>query len=57
MKTIGVIPLIDYGRNSYWMIPGYLKGLQTVGALPVMLPVIESRSELQTVMEVCESGR
>ena len=54
MKTIGVIPLIDYGRNSYWMIPGYLKGLQTVGALPVMLPVIESRSELQTVMEVCD---
>ena len=41
MKTIGVIPLIDYGRKSYWMIPGYLNGLQTVGALPIMLPVIE----------------
>ena len=54
MKTIGVIPLIDYGRKSYWMIPGYLNGLQTVGALPIMLPVIESKRELQAVMEMCD---
>ena len=54
MKTIGVIPLIDYGRNSYWMIPGYLKGLQTAGALPVILPVIESLSEIQAIMEMCD---
>lgn len=54
MKTIGVIPLIDYGRKSYWMIPGYLTGLQTVGALPIMLPVIESKRELQAVMEMCD---
>ncbi|WP_294476686.1 gamma-glutamyl-gamma-aminobutyrate hydrolase family protein, partial [uncultured Ruminococcus sp.] len=54
MKTIGVIPLIDYGRKSYWMIPGYLTGLQSVGALPIMLPVIESEIELQAVMEMCD---
>ena len=54
MKTIGVIPLIDYGRNSYWMIPGYLKGLQTAGALPIILPVIERGREIQTVMEMCD---
>ena len=54
MKTIGVIPLIDYGRNSYWMIPGYLNGLQTVGALPIILPVINKTSAIQAVMEMCD---
>lgn len=54
MKKIGVIPLIDYSRNSYWMIPGYLNGLQTAGVFPIMLPVIESSKELQTIMEICD---
>ena len=54
MKTIGVIPLIDHGRNSYWMLPGYLKGLQAAGALPVMLPVIESVAELHAVADMCD---
>ncbi|WP_295154833.1 gamma-glutamyl-gamma-aminobutyrate hydrolase family protein [uncultured Ruminococcus sp.] len=54
MKTVGVIPLIDHGRNSYWMLPGYLKGLQEAGALPVMLPVIESVGELHAVADMCD---
>ena len=35
---IGVIPLIDEERDSYWMLPGYFDGIQAAGGIPVMLP-------------------
>ena len=54
MKTIGVIPLVDYNKNSYWIIPGYLKGLQSTGAMPVVLPIIEKTYEVEAVMDMCD---
>lgn len=36
---IGVIPLVDLQRESYWMLPGYFQGLEEAGAVPVMLPL------------------
>lgn len=36
--AIGVLPLYDEDKESYWMLPGYLDGLLEAGALPVMLP-------------------
>ncbi len=36
---IGVTPLYDEGRESYWMLPGYMKGIEEAGGIPVMLPL------------------
>ncbi len=36
---IGVVPLVDYERQSYWMLPGYMKALEEAGAIPVTLPL------------------
>lgn len=50
---IGVVPLLNYQKNHYWMVPGYLKGLQEAGAMPVMLPVITSVSEAEHLIALC----
>lgn len=36
---IGVLPLYDEHKESYWMLPGYMKGIEDAGGLPVMLPL------------------
>ncbi|MBR5932029.1 MAG: gamma-glutamyl-gamma-aminobutyrate hydrolase family protein [Lachnospiraceae bacterium] len=36
---IGVIPLVDIERNSFWMLPGYMNGIIAVGGMPIMLPL------------------
>ena len=36
---IGIIPLIDIERESYWMLPGYMKGIEEAGGTSVMLPL------------------
>ena len=51
---IGVIPLIDYERNSYWMIPGYMNGLIAAGAFPIILPVITDAESAETAVQTCD---
>lgn len=36
---IGVLPLYDAKRESYWMLPGYMEGIEAAGGIPVMLPL------------------
>ncbi len=36
---IGLIPLFDEGRDSYWMLPGYMTGISESGGIPIMLPL------------------
>lgn len=50
--TIGIIPLIDYQRNSYWMVPGYMEGIAQTGGLPVMLPVTGDK---ETIRQIADS--
>lgn len=38
---IGLIPLYDDEKDSYWMLPGYMKVLEKAGALPIMLPLTD----------------
>ena len=45
-KLIGLIPLYDDDKDSYWMLPGYMKVLEACGALPVMLPLTTDPEEL-----------
>ena len=41
--VIGVLPLVDIERDSFWMLPGYFQGVEQAGGLPVMLPVTDDK--------------
>lgn len=49
--TIGIIPLVDIGRESYWMLPGYMEGIIEAGGLPVMLPLTSDQELLKQLAE------
>lgn len=36
---VGIVPLVDDERDSYWMLPGYMKGIEGAGGIPLMLPL------------------
>ena len=44
---IGVLPLVDPERNSFWMHPGYLHGIEQAGGLPVVLPMTMEEASLK----------
>ena len=48
---IGVTPLYDRERNSYWMLPDYFLALEEVGAVPVMLPLTAEEEECKKLVE------
>lgn len=50
---IGVMPLWDDGRDSLWMLPGYLDGLRQAGALPVIFPFTADPEELRQLADLC----
>ena len=50
---IGIVPLIDYQRDSLWMLPGYLNGIIRAGGVPVMLPLTSDPDVLYRAMDVC----
>ena len=52
--VIGIIPLIDYARESYWMLPGYMNGLIEAGAAPLMLPLTEDQEMLEQLLGLCD---
>lgn len=46
---IGVLPLYDTGKESYWMLPGYMKGIEEAGGVPVMLPLSTDPDVIKTI--------
>ncbi len=44
---IGVTPLWDAERESVWMIPEYLNAIRTAGGIPVILPLIAGKADIQ----------
>lgn len=52
-KVIGIIPLYDDERESYWMLPGYMKMLEAEHAIPMMLPLTADPKELDYFLEIC----
>ncbi len=53
-KIIGLIPLYDDEKESYWMLPGYMKVLEACGALPIMLPLTTDPEELRDAFSLCD---
>lgn len=49
--VIGILPLVDMERESYWMIPGYMKGIEAAGGIPVMLPLTTDYQIIQRLAE------
>ena len=52
--VIGVVPLIDYNKNSYWMLPGYFGGITEAGGLPVMLPLTDDIGTIGQLASMCD---
>lgn len=48
---IGLMPLVDEERESYWMLPGYMKGIEQAGAIPLMLPLTEDAHIIRQLVE------
>ena len=52
--VIGVTPLWDADRNSVWMLPEYLDGIQAAGGVPVVLPVKADESSAKCLVSTCD---
>ena len=52
--VIGIVPLVDIQRESYWMLPGYMLGVEQAGALPVMLPLTQSEEDIMQLAALCD---
>lgn len=50
---IGVLPLYDIEKDSYWMLPAYFNGLEAAGAIPIMLPMNGIDDDKQ-IMSLCD---
>lgn len=48
---IGVTPLFDRAKDSYWMLPGYFQALEHAGAVPVMLPLTDDEDVLRRAID------
>ena len=51
---IGLIPLVDEGRDSLWMLPGYMEGVAQAGGIPLMLPLDDQQEALQQLLAICD---
>ena len=54
VPVIGVVPLIDYTKSSYWMLPEYLYGIRQAGAMPIMFPVIDNNADAEMLADMCD---
>lgn len=52
--VIGVMPLWDEGKQSYWMLPGYVDGIVEAGGLPVMLPLVKDPADAEQLVQSCD---
>lgn len=51
---IGLAPLVDKARDSYWMLPGYMKGIELAGGVPVMLPLTSDKDAIAQLVAVMD---
>lgn len=51
---IGVVPLWDDEKQSIWMVPGYLEGIEHAGGIPVILPLTTCEQVLSPLIEMLD---
>lgn len=49
--VIGIIPLVDIERESYWMLPGYMKAIEQAGGIGIMLPLTYEQRDLEEIIQ------
>lgn len=54
MPVIGLVPLYDDEKDSYWMLPGYMTGLEHEGAIPVMMPLTDQDAVICQLAETLD---
>lgn len=52
--VIGLVPLVDTGRESLWMLPGYMDGIREAGGLSVMLPLNDEDADVARMAVLCD---
>lgn len=52
--VIGVMPLVDSEKDSYWMLPGYFEGIIQAGGMPIMLPLTNEESDVDSLLDMCD---
>ena len=52
--VIGLIPLYDDEKESYWMLPGYMKAIEKSGGVPIMLSFSQDKDELTVAYGLCD---
>ena len=52
--VVGVMPLWDDEKDSIWMLPGYMDGLNQAGAVPFIFPFSADGEELAQLAELCD---
>lgn len=52
--VIGIIPLYDDDKESYWMLPGYMLALEQCGAIPLMMPLTLDQEILDYFTGICD---
>ena len=51
---IGIMPLVDEEKESYWMIPGYMKGVEEAGGIPVILPLSDEDAIVEQLLNTID---
>jgi putative glutamine amidotransferase len=54
LPVIGVMPLWDEKKDSIWMLPGYMQGLEAAGAAALILPLTTSKAVLKQSADLCD---
>ena len=52
MKSfIGITPLIDKEKESFWMLPAYMEMVSLAGGIPCMLPPINNLKDIESLVD------
>lgn len=54
MPVIGIVPLVDYAKESLWMLPGYMDGIAEAGGTPIMLPLTDDDTRIKQLVAMCD---
>lgn len=51
---IGVMPLWDEQKQSIWMLPHYLEGIEAASGIPFIFPLTDDDEELEALVKNCD---
>ena len=51
---IGIVPLIDEKKDSFWMLPGYMDGISEAGGIPIMLTLTDNAEEISQLLDTVQ---